>query len=162
MPGAGDGASGGAATWGGDSLMVITLGRPGRTPRHPPRPITSSFGRILGTLNCMRILRALTYDIVLVFLFAAIGRLSHGEDLSRLGATAWPFLMAAIVGSLVASWRQGAWWVQGLTVWVVTAAGGVVLRLVSGGTAEVSFVLVTAAVLAVFLLGWRVLLRKQL
>ncbi len=110
----------------------------------------------------MRILRALTYDIVLVFLFAAIGRVSHGEDLSRLGATAWPFLTATIVGSLVASWRQGSWWLQGLTVWVITVVGGIALRLISGGTAEPTFVLVATAVLALFLIGWRALLRKRI
>jgi hypothetical protein len=108
----------------------------------------------------MRILRALTYDIVLVFVFAAIGRLSHGEDLSQLGATAWPFVMAAIVGSLVASWRAGSWWLQGVTVWVISTVGGILLRLISGGGVEFSFVLVTAGVLAVFLIGWRALLRK--
>jgi hypothetical protein len=110
----------------------------------------------------MRILRALTYDIVLVFLFAAIGRLSHGEDLSLLGATAWPFIMATIVGSLVASWREGSWWVQGLTAWVITAAGGMVLRFVSGGDVQPSFVAVASGFLAVFLIGWRALLRAQL
>jgi hypothetical protein len=110
----------------------------------------------------MRILRALTYDIVLVFLFAAIGRLSHGEDLAQLGLTAWPFIMASIVGSLVASWRDGSWLVQGLTAWVITTAGGMLLRFVSGGGVEPGFVAVAAAVLAVFLIGWRALLRKQL
>lgn len=109
----------------------------------------------------MRTLRALTYDIVLVFLFAAVGRLSHGEDLTALGATAWPFLMSTIVGSLVATWRGGPWWRQGLTSWVITVAGGVFLRVVSGAGAPVSFVLVTAAVLAVLLIGWRGLLRAQ-
>jgi hypothetical protein len=110
----------------------------------------------------MRILRALTYDIVLVFLFAAIGRLSHGEDLSQLGFTAWPFVMAAIVGSLVATWRHDAWWVQGLIVWAITVAGGLLLRVVSGGGIATGFVLITAGVLAVFLIGWRALLRKTL
>lgn len=110
----------------------------------------------------MRILRALTYDIVLVFLFAAVGRLSHGEDLSTLGATAWPFVMAAIVGSLVSTWRDGPWWKQGLTAWVITAVGGILLRVVAGGDAPIGFVLVTAAVLALLLIGWRALLRTQL
>lgn len=110
----------------------------------------------------MRILRALTYDIVLVFLFAAIGRLSHGEDLAQLGLTAWPFVMAAIVGSLVATWRHDPWWVQGLIVWAITVVGGMLLRVVSGGGIAVGFVLMTAAVLALFLIGWRALLRKTL
>jgi len=110
----------------------------------------------------MRILRALTYDIVLVFLFAAVGRLSHGEDLTMLGATAWPFVMATIVGSMVSTWRDGPWWKQGLTAWGITLVGGVLLRVVSGGDAPLSFILVTAAVLALLLIGWRGLLRKQL
>ncbi len=110
----------------------------------------------------MRILRALTYDIVLVFLFAAVGRLTHGEDLSMLGATAWPFVMATIVGSLVSTWRDGRWWVQGLTSWAITVVGGVALRVVAGSDAPISFILVTAAVLALLLIGWRGLLRKQL
>ncbi len=110
----------------------------------------------------MRTLRALTYDIVLVFLFAAGGRLAHGEGLSLLGATAWPFLMATIVGSLVSTWRGGRWWVQGLIAWLITTAGGILLRLVSGGSAELSFVLTTTVVLGVLLLGWRALLRKEL
>ena len=110
----------------------------------------------------MRILRALTYDIVLVFLFAAVGRLSHGEDLTMLGATAWPFVMATIVGSLVSTWRDGPWWKQGLTSWVITVVGGILLRVVAGGDAPIGFVLVTTAVLALLLIGWRALLRKQL
>ncbi|MGC3995882.1 MAG: DUF3054 domain-containing protein [Propionicimonas sp.] len=110
----------------------------------------------------MRVLRALTYDIVLVFLFAAIGRLSHGEDLSMLGATAWPFVMAATVGSLVATWREGRWWVQGLTVWAITVAGGTLLRFVSGAGVQPGFVVVTALTLALFLIGWRAVLRTQL
>lgn len=110
----------------------------------------------------MRTLRALTYDIVLVFVFAAVGRLAHGQDLSLLGATAWPFVMAAIVGSLVSTWRDGPWWVQGLTAWLITTTIGLLLRLVSGGSVEFSFVLTTAAVLALLLIGWRALLRSVL
>ena len=110
----------------------------------------------------MRILRALAYDLVMVFLFAAVGRLSHGEDLTMLGATAWPFVMATIVGSLVSTWRAGPWWVQGLTAWVITTVGGILLRVVSGGDAPIGFILVTAAVLALLLIGWRALLRRQL
>jgi hypothetical protein len=110
----------------------------------------------------MRLLRALTYDVVLVFLFTAIGRLSHAEGLAGLGATAWPFVTAAVVGSLVATWRRGPWWVQGLTAWAISTAGGVALRLVGGDTAAPTFILTTALILAAFLIGWRALLRRQL
>lgn len=110
----------------------------------------------------MRTLRALTYDIVVVFLFAAVGRLAHGEDLRLLGATAWPFVTAAIVGSLVSTWRGGPWWGQGLTAWLVTTTIGLLLRLVSGGSVQPAFALTTAAVLALLLIGWRALLRSVL
>lgn len=110
----------------------------------------------------MRTLRALAYDIVLVFLFAAIGRLAHGEDLSLVGATAWPFVMAGIVGSLVSTWRQGSWLVQGVTAWGIATGGGLLLRVISGGSAAPAFVAMTAAILAVFLIGWRALLRTEL
>lgn len=110
----------------------------------------------------MRTLRALTYDIVVVFVFAAIGRLAHGEDLSLLGATAWPFVVAAIVGSLVSTWRRGPWWQQGLIAWLITTVIGLLLRVVSGGSVEPAFILTSAGFLALLLIGWRALLRKEL
>lgn len=112
----------------------------------------------------MRILSTLAIDVVLVIAFAAIGRISHGETLSpaELGSTAWPFVVAAIVGSLVATWRRGTWWVQGLTAWSITLVGGMLLRLASGASVALGFVAVTSLVLAVFLIGWRWLARRRL
>ncbi len=102
--------------------------------------------------------RALGIDVAAALVFAIIGRASHGSELSPTGIwqTAWPFLVAAVAGSLLASrFGGGSWWLAGLIAWAVTALGGIGLRLLGGDTAQPAFVAVTAAVLAVLLLGWR-------
>ena len=44
-------------------------------------------------------------------------------------------------------------------MWLGTVVGGMLLRAATGGGVQLSFVLVAATVLAVFLLGWRLLAR---
>lgn len=110
----------------------------------------------------MRYLPALLVDAVLVLVFAAIGRASHGEDPIGFILTAWPFLAALVVGHALAAlvpmrprrpWSLG--W--GVIVWVVTVAGGMLLRIATGDTAETPFIIVATLVLATFLLGWRLI-----
>lgn len=103
---------------------------------------------------------ALAIDVALIVLFAALGRRSHdlGLDFSGILFTAAPFLLAWLVGSLVTrTWRT--WhqmWPTGIVVWIITVAGGLLLRVtVFNETAAVSFQIVTASVLGVFLLGRR-------
>lgn len=106
----------------------------------------------------MRTIGTLVVDAVLVLAFAVIGRASHGSELSLAGIaqTAWPFLIAVIVGSLAADrFGRGSWWRSGLIVWVVTVALGVALRLIGGETAQGAFIVVTALALALLLIGWR-------
>lgn len=101
-------------------------------------------------------------DAALIVVFAAIGRASHGESnpvLDALG-TAWPFLAGAATGwLLVLLLRRTAplTIATGWPVWLLTVAVGMLLRSVSGRGVAVSFVIVTAVVLGVFLLGWRLL-----
>ena len=45
----------------------------------------------------------------------------------------------------------------GVIVWVVTVAGGMLLRIATGDTAETPFIIVAALVLAALLLGWRLI-----
>jgi hypothetical protein len=100
-------------------------------------------------------------DGLAVSAFAAIGRLSHGElgDLAGTWHTAWPFLTGAAIGTLVSrSWRHPGSIPGGVAVWACTLLCGMALRVLSGGTIAVSFVIVAGITLAVLLLGWRLIL----
>ncbi|SEQ38604.1 DUF3054 domain-containing protein [Microlunatus flavus] len=101
-------------------------------------------------------------DVVLVVVFAAIGRASHGEDvgLAGLATTAWPFLAGLLLSHLLvlavrAARPRRAGLLAGVLVWVPTVAVGMVLRLATGAGVQTSFVVVATVVLGVFLLGWR-------
>ncbi len=73
--------------------------------------------------------------------------------------TAWPFLAGAAAGWLIArAWRAPLrTWPAGVLIWISTVAGGMLLRLASGHTAAVAFIVVALITLAVFLLGYRLL-----
>ena len=110
----------------------------------------------------MRVWSAVVADTACVVAFAAIGRRNHAEglDLTGVTGTAWPFLAGAAVGVLIGrTWRDPASLRSGISVWLGTVAGGMLLRAATGGGVQLSFVLVAATVLAVFLLGWRLLAR---
>ena len=97
--------------------------------------------------------------------FAVIGRISHGESAGPLGIwhTAWPFLTGTAVGTIAArAWRRPGSLAAGVVIWACTVAGGMVLRVLSGNTIAVSFVVVAAISLAVPLLGWRAICRRSL
>ena len=105
---------------------------------------------------------ALVIDLVLVVVFAAIGRATHDGDVlgpagSGLATTAWPFVVALLVGWIVTrAWRRPAAIAKtGLPVWAITVALGMVLRALSGQGVAVAFVVVATTTLAVMLLGWR-------
>ncbi|HWT32615.1 MAG TPA: DUF3054 domain-containing protein [Microbacterium sp.] len=103
---------------------------------------------------------ALVLDVVLIVLFAYIGRASHGEDaVAGLWVTSWPFLAGAFVGWLSGRvWRRPlAPWRSGLEVWAGTLIVGMLLRAAVGQGVAVSFVIVAGIVLFVFLVGWRLI-----
>jgi len=107
------------------------------------------------------VLLSVVLDAVFVILFTVIGRVSHGEGLGFGGVaqTAWPFLVGTLLGWLVtAAWRRPLAIVRsGIPIWVLTVAVGMVLRVVSSQGIAVSFVIVAAVFVGVFLLGWRAL-----
>lgn len=77
----------------------------------------------------MRFLPALIVDAVLVLVFAVIGRASHDENPAGFLLTAWPFLVALVVGHLLAAGLarrpRRPWSLSwGAIVWIVTVAGG--------------------------------------
>ena len=102
-------------------------------------------------------LLALVIDAVLVTVFVLIGRASHDEGLLGTLVTLWPFLVGLAGGwLLIRAWRAPVSIVfTGLVVWAATVGLGLVLRLTSGQGVQLSFMIVTAIVLGVFLLGWR-------
>jgi len=117
-----------------------------------------------GSSSSRAIVLAGVVDVVLVVVFAAIGRASHDEDalaLAGLWTTAWPFLGGLVIGWAIAlAWRAPIAPVRtGLPVWAVTVAGGMILRAASGQGVQVAFVIVAAIVLLVFLVGWRLIAR---
>lgn len=120
----------------------------------------------------MRFALAVGIDVVMVLLFALVGRRSHSEADTVLGVlqTAWPFLAATVLGSLIAlAWARashdgfGAYgWRTAIIVWLTTVVGGMVLRLLSGDTAAWPFWIVAFITLGLLLLGWRLIARSVL
>ena len=73
---------------------------------------------------------ALLIDVLLVLVFAAVGRASHDESGPLLGAlvTAWPFLVGTAVGWLVVRVVRRTWPIDvapGVTVWFATVLVGI-------------------------------------
>lgn len=122
----------------------------------------------------MKKLGPFVVDIALVLVFCAIGRRSHDETIAAgLLRTFWPFgtglLLGWVISVAVAAGREGvsaaqrfdgrAVWPTGVIVWVSTLVGGMALRAVSGQGVALSFVIVAATFLALFLIGWRAAVR---
>lgn len=98
----------------------------------------------------------LAADVVLIVLFAALGRDTHAHGVDPAGVllTASPFIAAALAGwALLRLWRHPASpWPHGIILWLLTAGGGLALRALAGGGTAFSFQLVTFGVLGAFLL----------
>ncbi len=98
-------------------------------------------------------------DVVLIILFALLGRREHehGLGLGGILLTALPFLIAYVVMTAVSKpWATiNKFWPTGILVWLGTVAVGMALRILMGKTAAISFVIVTLIVLGLFLLGRR-------
>jgi Na+/melibiose symporter-like transporter len=106
----------------------------------------------------VRVRLASVADGAAILVFAAVGRLSHAEGVTPLGVleVAWPFLAGGAVGTLAGRiWRRPEALRSGAAVWAGTLVGGMLLRALTGGGVQVSFVIVAAIVLGVLLLGWR-------
>ncbi|MBL0885091.1 DUF3054 domain-containing protein [Myceligenerans indicum] len=100
---------------------------------------------------------AIVADGVAVLVFAIAGMSAHDTLVLELGRVVWPFAVAAAVGwAWTRAWRDPARiWPVGVAVWFTTAVGGMILRVATGGSFAVSFLLVTLGFLGVTMLGWR-------
>lgn len=107
-------------------------------------------------------LLAVFLDLALIYLFATIGRASHGDpiDFSETITTAMPFLVAALVGHVVARYtrRQPRTLRWGVLILGATWALGHAGRFMLGDAVDPTFMAVSAAFLTLFLLGWRAIL----
>jgi chromate transport protein ChrA len=107
-----------------------------------------------------RVPLAVGIDVFSVTLFVAIGRREHerGSAITGLIETAAPFLLAlALAWVLLRAWRRPTDWRTGLGIWAITLVAGMVLRnVVFGDGTATMFIIVAAAFLALFLVGWRV------
>lgn len=103
---------------------------------------------------------AAVLDLVVIVVFAAIGRASHHESNPVLEslATAWPFVVGAAVGWVI-TWavtKHAPLRVRSaLPVWVCAVVVGMLLRHTAGRGVAPSFVVVATIFLGLFLLGWR-------
>lgn len=103
---------------------------------------------------------AFVVDVVLVLVFALVGRLTHARTLTAMDVvgTAWPFLVALVIGwVLTLSWRNPFRLWSALGVWVVTAGGGLLIRNLSGTSTQTPFIMVTVFTLGFLLLTWRLI-----
>ncbi|WP_461190228.1 DUF3054 domain-containing protein [Arthrobacter sp. Z4-13] len=119
----------------------------------PPiqRPLPSSTARQTAA--------AAIADAVLILVFAAVGRDAHqrGDVVAGVLLTAWPFLAGAALGWLAArAWRNPLSVRRaGLAVWLGALVGGMALRLVTGQTVVLPFIIVALLSLGLLVVGWR-------
>src|SRR5262245_29203721 len=88
-------------------------------------------------------------DVCCVLAFAAIGRHTHGhgDSLTGIWHTAWPFLAGLAVGlGAVRAWRRPlAIKPAGLGAWVGAAGAGMVIRVLAGQGTAAAFIVVAFA-----------------
>lgn len=102
---------------------------------------------------------AVVMDVLSVAVFVIVGRLSHHETLTPGGLlrTIVPFFVGLVVGwtAVVVLRMSAARWRGGVVVWAATLVVGMVIRHFTHQGVAVSFVIVAAIFLALFLIGWR-------
>jgi FtsH-binding integral membrane protein len=100
-------------------------------------------------------------DLCFLLLFVLIGRHAHkhGESLSGVAATLWPFAVGLFGGWLVAllRFKEAISRRSGLLVVLFTILIGMILRSIVGQGIAATFILVALVFLGIFLLGWRIL-----
>ena len=107
----------------------------------------------------------LVVDLLLVGVFAAVGRLSHDDSLTVGGwwTTAWPFLVGTLTAWAVLhlARRPPPAITSGVAVWLGALVVGMVLRQASGQGTATPFVVVATLVLGALLVLPRVVARVR-
>jgi hypothetical protein len=97
----------------------------------------------------------LVLDLLLVGVFAVVGRLSHYGSLTATGwwTTAWPFLAGTLVAwaALAVLRRPPGAVASGVVVWLGALVVGMLLRQLSGQGTATPFVVVATLVLGALL-----------
>ena len=111
------------------------------------------------------VLWSLVADVVGIIVFVTIGRRNHDEGVDPAGVieTAAPFVIAALVGWLLArAWKSPIAVGTGAIIWVTAVALGMVLRkfVFDDGTAT-AFVIVATVFTGAVLNGWRLAVRTR-
>lgn len=110
-------------------------------------------------------LSAIALDLIIVVAFATVGRRNHAEGITPAGVldTAWPFLVGAVVGHVLALALRGgaAALPTGVSVGVCAVVVGMALRRATGDGTDPAFVIVATLLLGALLLGWRLLVRRR-
>ncbi|MGH3357369.1 MAG: DUF3054 domain-containing protein [Nocardioidaceae bacterium] len=110
--------------------------------------------------------RGVTFDVLAVLVFVSIGRLQHdgadGFDPLGFATTLWPFLGGLGIALVVQGVTPGVYrgLPVGAAVVAATVVGGLCLRYASGQGMALSFAVVTAIVIGVLMLGWRLALAR--
>ena len=109
------------------------------------------------TVRPVAVTLAVGADVLAVLVFAAVGRSSHAEaDALGTLTTAVPFLLGLLVGWLIVrAWRAPLRLPVGVAVWVGVVVIGLGVRAAFTHRLPLTFALVTAASMALLLLGWR-------
>jgi hypothetical protein len=110
--------------------------------------------------------RWIVVDFLVVLLFVGIGRSNHhhGESLSGLFSTTWPFAVGLAIGWLIVLVRRqnGVSLGAGVEIWLATVTFGMILRVIAGQGTAFAFVVVALAFLGALTLGLRLARSKLL
>jgi hypothetical protein len=116
----------------------------------------------MQTVRSTTVTLAAGADVLAVLVFAAVGRSSHAAvvDAYEVLITAAPFLLGLLVGWLVVrAWRAPLGLLVGAAVWAGVVVVGLGVRAAFTHRLPLTFVLVAAVSLALFLLSWRAVAR---
>jgi hypothetical protein len=98
-------------------------------------------------------------DIFVVLLFVGIGRSNHhhGDSISGVVSTTWPFAVGLAIGWLIVLVRHqnGDSLGAGIEVWLATVTLGMILRVIAGQGTAIAFIVVALAFLGALMLGLR-------